>query len=230
MGKIARTVIVCMFAFASCASAALNLYSDSVSTDPPSPDQIDGTGWWDGGDPEGTYEATVLSWVITNNVTSVHYKYTFTHPEHDMSYFIVEVSDNFTLSDITSGLTHEINTYSDTGSNNQGMPGSVFGIKFDSFTSYTDNGDGTITETIEFDCTRLPTWGDFYARCGIHPDDEGGHGAWDAAWNVGFVSSDSNDGNDSFHIAVPDSVVPEPSSMAIIGIGLMALLRRRKQF
>jgi hypothetical protein len=227
---------VALLAFAGSASA-LNIYNDSVSTDPPAPDQIDGTGWWDGGEPGGTYQASTLSWEITNYGTHVNYKYTFTHPEHDASYLILEVSDSFLIGDIlgvSGGLTLgdvEVNSYSDTGSINQGMPGTVYGVKFDAFSSYTDNGDGTITETIEFDSTRLPTWGDFYVRCGIHPDLPEGHGVWDAAWNVGFTSGESNDSNDGFHIAVPNSVVPEPSTALLFASGLIGIAvgRRRRR-
>jgi hypothetical protein len=221
-------------------ASALNIYNDSISTDPPAPDQIDGTGWWDGGEPGGTYQASTLSWEITNLGTHVHYSYTFTHPEHDASYLILEVSDDFLIGDIlgvSGGLTLgdvEVNSYSDDGNINQGMPGTVYGVKFDAFSSYTDNGDGTVTETIEFDSTRLPTWGDFYVRCGIHPDLPEGHGVWDAAWNVGFTSGEVthvNDLNDGFHLAVPNSVVPEPSTALLFATGLIGLAingRRRR--
>ncbi len=171
------------------------------------------------------------------NGGSVHYLYTFTHSEHDASNLILEVSDNFTIADITqiSGdLTWadvEVGTYFDTGNSNQGMPGTVYGIKFDASSSYTDNGDGTITETYEFESKRLPTWGDFYARCGIHPDLPEGHGTWDAAWNTGFLSGEithANDLNDGFHIAVPDTVVPEPSTGLLLAAGLIGLAGVRR--
>ena len=88
--------------FVSSTAYALNLYADSISTD----SQITGTGWW-GGTP---YDPTSVTWEITDMGGYYHYKYTFDHPEHDASHFIIEVSDSFTSSDITTSLIYEIDT------------------------------------------------------------------------------------------------------------------------
>jgi hypothetical protein len=206
--KKVKLLILTIFSFLAFGSLAfaLDLYTDSISTD----NQINGTGWW-GGTP---YGSTSVNWQITNFGAYIHYKYTFTHTEHDASHFIIEVPVDFTDTDLTTDLVYMINTYPDISQSYQGMPGSVYGIKFESFTSYTDHGDGTYTETIEFDSTRLPGWGDFYARAGVHPSSPEGHGAWDAAWNAGFLVSENTpnyDLNDGMHIAVPFEELPEDS-------------------
>jgi len=55
---------------------------------------------------------------------------------------------------------------------------------------------------------------------------------WDAAWNTGFLNGEitrANDLNDGFHLAVPDTVVPEPNTFLLLGIGVLGLSRLRRR-
>lgn len=61
-------------------------------------------------------------------------------------------------------------------------------------------------------------------------------GTQNTVWNAGFTAVDPTDavdhGSIGNHIIVPDSVIPEPSSMMALGAGLMGLsglvIRRRR--
>lgn len=103
------------------------------------------------------------------------------------------------------------------------MPGDLYGTKFD------DTGGTTFT--VEFTSNRLPVWGDFYAADG----QAGGEGL-NQFWNSGFLAIDPllppSDGSLDGHILRPDSYIPEPSTMAMLALGLMTLgvaVRRRRE-
>ncbi|MCK5427765.1 MAG: hypothetical protein KAJ34_08725, partial [Thermodesulfovibrionia bacterium] len=96
-----------------------------------------------------------------------------------------------------------------------------------------------------FDSRRMPTWGDFYARCGVRNEHQQGTTTWNSAWNTGFTTSDTDptdppsngsiNGTVTYsHLLVPDTVVPEPVSsvLFVTGAGLLAgrrYLRKRKK-
>jgi len=140
--------------------------------------------------------------------------------EGDLSHLILEVSDVFELSDL-SGLTgayiDELKLFQPPLSGEPGLPGDIFGIKFEGF-------EDDQVAFIGFYSPRVPEWGDFYAK------DGGGTGASAVyAYNNGFGS----DPTDPFlnWIVRPDTVViPEPSTMVILGSSLVAVaIRRRKK-
>jgi hypothetical protein len=175
---------------------------------------IDGLGGWIDPGP------TTISWEVTDNVTSWHYKYTLTVPAAAVSHFILETSPAFDATDIfdESGPFTSIEIKLNTAAQGSpDMPDSMYGIRFDETT-------GT-TVVIEFDSLRIPVWGDFYAK-------DGGNDPVIQAWNAGFTASDSDPGdpigNGSVgnHLLVPDTRIPEPATLALMAAGALALLRR----
>jgi len=161
----------------------------------------------------------------------VHYKYEWTVPSdsHGISHLIIEVSDDFTCEDIVPPMAPDTYSAETQGSSNPDMPSPMFGIKFDS-----DGGE--FNWVIEFDSTRLPTWGDFYSKDGTDP--ASGHIPV-YAFNDGFTivdpPSDPKDpgyvppNNTPYQnkILVPDTRIPEPATVALLGLGMLAGLMRK---
>ncbi len=164
-----------------------------------------------------------ISWNITyNNVTGIYnYSYSFFGPNQtalEMSHFILEVSPNCSVVEGQSecvwgfqGKTEFKENWS-SGPGNPGMPGGIFGVKFDEERS-----------TYTFSSDRNPVWGNFYAKKGTS-----------GLWNLGLESTYANSGNSLYFIPRPDTdsptpEIPEPGTWALIGAGLAAvgLLRRR---
>jgi hypothetical protein len=230
---------LCLFALSSFAEAQFN-YSGSISLNGSSDGYLQGTGDWNDMGP------TSLSWDVSWSGSGlVHYSYTFDVAHHDISHLSLELSDTFTASDISNvtingNSTSNYSLGSFTGGNVpfNTMPGDMYGIKF-------SVPSGSLTATITFDSTRLPEWGDFYARCGVRlehtldPSDPNWK-QWNSAWNTGFATGETagagNDpsvatGSGSYqnHILTPNSVavVPEPVSSMLFVVGSVFLAGRR---
>ncbi|MBN1435477.1 MAG: PEP-CTERM sorting domain-containing protein [Sedimentisphaerales bacterium] len=190
---------------------------------------IDGTGAWANDTGDADWFAPSLSWVISLNQDNTwHYEYTFSVYNYDISHFIIEVSETFSIEDLLNPVALQgsygsisLDSY-DEGNGNPGMPGTVNGIKF-------DDTDGVILQ-LSFDSTRMPVWGDFYSK-----DGKAG-GSQNALWNSGFAAEDpqvaAHDGAEQGHLLVPDTYtyVPEPATMLILtlGVGLTTARKRLK--
>jgi hypothetical protein len=157
-----------------------------------------------------------------------HYIYTYTKPDGSpltpaTSHAIVGMSANATAANIfnVSGGEWEVSTFSGGGSN-PGMPGNLYGIK-------NNMVDGTFS--VSFDSNRQPMWTDFYAK--------GGSSSFAYNSDFGVPVANPNDytgipvngsGDPLNKILGPDTVVPEPQSFALLAIGGLAWLLRRKRF
>lgn len=177
---------------------------------------------------------TSLSWEVTDNMDgSWNYAYVYTVPRKGLSHLILEVSDNFAIEDYLGTGYPELRLYcpDDPGKSNPGLPDDIYGLKFE----IPDNGD-VLKYSIEFDSTRSPMWGDFYAKSGKTK----GNDVY--AHNDGFTEDDTDPDirlklvvDD--HIMVPDTVIipppgpviPSPAAMLLtaLGTGVVAVCRQR---
>jgi hypothetical protein len=149
---------------------------------------------------------TTIAWEVTDMGSHYHYKYTLTVPQHAISHFIIEISPTAESSNFWNfggpfQGTPVIDDYTQLNGNPD-IPAPIYGIKF-------DEAFGT-TAVFEFDSTRVPVWGDFYAKCGANPANQ--------VWNMGITLPDPTDpaanGSIDNHILVPDSYnIPEPSTL-----------------
>ncbi len=178
-------------------------------------------------------DSTYIHWEVNQNTDNTwRYSYTFSVPSKDISHFILEVSENFNisnLSSLTSGYSYEsgesgdprIYSPDDPGNSNPFLPdGGIFGIKFSKNSSST-------TYEWEFDTTRAPMWGDFYAIDGKKDNTTPSVIPW--AYNAGFgINTLIDDGK---HIAVPDTktVIPLPGAvlLGLLGISVAGVKIRR---
>jgi hypothetical protein len=181
---------------------------------------INATGSW-------ANAATSLSWEVTNEGDYYHYEYIFTVPAKDISHLILQVSENFesdNMWNLSNGVSTEEPTDYDSTSNgksNPGMPGTIYGIKFE------PSSDST-TLIWSFDSDREPMWGDFYAKDG---KDELLPALWGGIFGkIDVYAYSSHMDGGTGYIAVPDTnVVPVPSAifLGIFGLSFAGVKLRK---
>lgn len=177
---------------------------------------------WD----DGLFKAA-LGWnVFQNTDNNWVYNYTFFAPEKEPSHVIFEVSKTFTEDNILEGTTAgwELGLFGDEGKSNPGIPGDIYGLKFD-----TSNFFSLFTIVSD----RAPMWGDFYAKDGKYKGNDV------FLYNDGFgleSSASVYDKEAPYGFAlVPNTVtsqVPEPGSLALLSLGLLGAgftLKRQKK-
>ncbi len=172
-------------------------------------------------------ENSAIIWSIIANANGTFtYNYYFTRLLDEVtelieiSHFILELSPGCVVegqSDCVWGFRGSQEFREDwnsggPGNSNPGMPGSIYGVKFDEERSQ-----------YSFTSDRIPVWGNFYAKKGNS-----------GLWNLGLedISSDQVlhfiPRPDTF---VPGGEIPEPGTMLLLGAGLAlaGLLHRQKQ-
>jgi hypothetical protein len=155
-----------------------------------------------------------LGWEISDAPGDNYlYSYTFQAPDPGLSHFILQTSDNFTVNNVLEiSNEYALNTFtSGDGNSNPGLPGDLYGIKFEGF---EEGSPWTFTLLSD----KAPMEGDFYAK--------GGEGSY--AYNSGFGEGEGGAGA---KILVPDTLtqrVPEAGAMLLFGSGLLGLVGYRR--
>jgi MYXO-CTERM domain-containing protein len=195
-----------------------------------------GTGNWVAPSP-GT-PITTLSWTVSRDSENDPWLYCYdfsTTAQGGLSHIVIEVSvptedsPGFTLADVVSGsasASFELG-WANSANGNPEIPGPIYGLKFP--------GSAQTVDQICFESYKEPVWGDFYAKDGA----AGGQGI-NTAWNAGFLDPDptapyfADPADMNFHILRPDTrsgggddPIPEPASLGLIGVALLATRRRR---
>jgi hypothetical protein len=181
-------------------------------------------------------EGFKISWSIVPLGQTFHYIYTITDAaggplNKALSHLLLEISPNITQNNIAQIIYNTTPNFTEDspktftpqdGNSNPGMPGNLYGLKFEDFANSS-------LPVIDFISTRIPIWGDFYAK-----DGKTG-GQFNYVFNTNFGTDPTLATVDfSGWIPIPDTHVinvPEPETWLILGsvlaISCLAGMRKR---
>lgn len=193
--------------------SANTLWSGSLVTT--NPGEVFATGAWDGGGDE--FMVTWNHAIVGNHV---HYSYTFSNStggllSRSIEYVIIQVSNNFGAGDVFNSSDGTPVLRSDNTVKTRwtatdpildvGLPAPISGLNFDA--------NNSKLFTVSFDSTRLPMWGNVYARDGLAPPN-----SVDVYANTGSANKFGD------NIGVPDTrTVPVPAAVWSGGVLLLGL-------
>ena len=213
-------VLVCAGVF--CSPAPANLYEGSLSS---ADGGLLGTGIWVNDSGKSGWAPALFTWSVSQNPDFTwHYEYTLSVSKGEVSHFLLETSESFTVDDVIGTpvgdfASWSVGVFGSEGNSNPNIPGQLYGIKFD------DAWD--LQFEINFDSTRVPVWGNFYSK-----DGKAG-GTENTLWNAGFgtpvPTTPPSEGIQPGFVLVPDTVsnVPEPATLVLLGVGCLAVWGRR---
>jgi hypothetical protein len=164
-------------------------------------DQIIGVGEWN-------VDGVSLEWAVQDNNGTYTYTYIWTAPinSRDLSHLTIQVSDDFSEANVIDWSVAYPDFPSGWGDetfdigNLDDIP---WAFKFDNL------GDST-TYTLSLTTNRMPMDGNFYAMDG--------------------TGTNARNNADDWFIAVPDTFVPIPSALWLLGSGVLGLAFIRRKF